>query len=808
MHAFRRIIDQTLRNIRGAPLSFAAIILTMAIGIGANTAIFSIVKSVLLEPLPYPESDHLVTIQQYPWTPAEVVLDLEGSGRSFDEVTAFYPRRFAITGGDEPYELEGAWVAPGFFRLFRVKMARGRDFEAADARPDAPRTAIISYALWQRRYGGLPGVIGRTVQVDGEPHDIVGITDRGFRQYAPRSEDPAIWIPFEVEPTNSKGLNGGMNYVIPLARLKTGVTLEQAQSQLDAVLNRFKERHPELAGRARRALRLATIKSELVQDVRAALLVLQLAVGVVLLIACVNVANLLLARFSVRQREMAIRTALGASRGRLFRQLLAESMVLSVMGGAAGLLLMLFTLKLVVAAAPRGVPRIGDASIDIATLLFTLGLSIATGLLFGVIPATVASRPALYDVLKACGRAPARSRRQRGISQLLVIAEVTLTLLLLVGAGLLVRSFVALTGQEPGFRTERILAVPIHLPESRYVDVPRLERFYLQVVERLRQIPGVESVAVSNNLPISRGNSSREYVVEGAAGVEGRSAQYGVVSPDYFRTLEIPLLKGRTFEETDRRGSLRIAVIDEAMWREGWPGQDPIGKRFRFEEGEDGWLTVMGVVAGIRGSGLANDHRPGFYISYQQRPETPVELALGRNAVLLVSTRADAESLAQPLRQAIWDVDPRQPISEVTTLDRIVSESVTPQRFRAVLMGAFSAIALILVIAGIYGVIACVVVERTHEIGVRMAFGAPKARVLWLVVRQALVLTAVGVAVGVAAALGATRLLTSFLFGVSATDWATFGGAALLLGCVAVVASYVPARGAARVDPMVALRRE
>lgn len=809
MSSLRQDIKQTFRNIRGAPGFFAIVILTLAIGIGANTALFSIVKTVLLEPLPYPDSDRLVTIKEDHWNPAEIYIRLKESGRSFEGVGAIYPRPFAITGGEEPYELEGADVSPNLLALYGAKMAVGRGFVESDALPNAPRTAIISHDLWQTRFGGSRNVTEQVVRINGEPHQVVGVTDRGFRMIAPEAESPEVWVPFEPRAMNEEGTDE--NWAIPVARLKKGVPLEQAQAELSLVTTRYAEGNPEEGGPERWRLQLAPLKTEMIQHVGTALLVLQMAVAVVLLIACINVANLLLARFSSRQGEMAIRSALGASGGRLFRQVLTESVVLSVLGGVASLLLMLFGLKLIVAMAPENTPRIDEVSIDLTVLLFTLGISVATGLLFGVAPALASSRRPIHDFLKEGGRAPSGSKRRHRTSQTLVVAEVMLTLVLLVGAGLLVRSFVTLTSQDTGFRTEGVLTVDMRVPPNRYENVRELEDFYARAQERIAQIPGVQAVGVANNLPISRGNSWRELIAEGLAEVPEnvKTAEYGVVSPGYFQALGIPLLKGRYFEETDRRGAVRVAVIDQAMADKVFPGQDPIGKRFRFEEGvEDPWLTVVGVVDRIRGNGLAKKPRAGFYISYQQRPETPVELSVGRNAVLLVQSRARPEELAAPLRAAIWNVDPLQPVAEIQTLESVISEGVSPERFRAVLLGVLASLALVLVVAGIYGVIEYLVAERTHEFGIRMAMGATGGDIVRRVLRWGLRLAVVGVVIGMFGVFYLNRYLTDFLFGVTPTDSLTLIGSVLAVVLVTLAACWVPARRATRVDPIIALRSE
>lgn len=808
MSTLRQDVQQTLRNMRGAPVFFGAVILTLAIGIGANTALFSIVRTVLLDPLPYPDSDQLVAVAENPWNPAEIALDLRESGRSFQEIAAYSPQPFAVTGGEQPYELEGAKVTPNFFRTLGAGMARGRGFTAEDGRPGAPPVAIVSYGVWQSQFGGRADIVGQTIRLDDKPHQIVGVMERGFRVFAPRSEDPSVWTASEIMPPEDPN---EMTYVIPLARLKPGVPLQRAQAELDQAMVRFRERHPDRAAEdaERWSLRLATVKSEMVKEVRTALVLLQLTVGVLLLIACVNVANLLLARSTSRQREMAIRSALGASRGRLIRRLMTESVVLAILGGLSGLALMALTLQLVLRAAPADIPRIDEVSIDLPVFVFALGISGVTGLLFGVIPAFATVRRSIHDHLKEGGRSPTRSSGQHRVSQALVVTEVTLTLVLLVGAGLLVRSFFLLTGQETGFRTDDVLTVAVQVPASRHDSVPQLEEFYRRSLERLAQVPGVQAVGVANNLPINRNGSRREYLAEGDPETAVKEAQYAVVSPGYFRALDLPLVRGRYFEDTDRRGAPRVAIVDEAMARVAFPGQDPIGKRFRFEDGGDEvWLTVVGLARNIRGSGLAKDPGPGFYISYQQRPPTQVELRVGRKAVFLVRSQLDAEALAEPLRKAIWEVDPQQPVAEIRPLASIVAEEAGPQRFRATLLGTFAAIALVLVLVGVYGVIEYLVAERTQEFGIRMALGAPRGNIVGNVVAWALKLTVIGGVLGMAGVFVLNRYLTSMLFGITPTDPLTIGGSLLVIGAITLAACFIPARRATQVDPIVALRSE
>ena len=463
---------------------------------------------------------------------------------------------------------------------------------------------------------------------------------------------------------------------------------------------------------------------------------------------------------------------------------------------------------MVLALAPADTPRIGEVSIDASVFLFALVASVATGLVFGVLPAVVTTRRASYDLLKEGGRAPARSARQSRLSQLLVAAQVSLTLVLLVGAGLLARTFVSLTAQAPGFSTSGVTTVRIHVPQARYTSVRALTEFYRQVIDRVQSIPGVQSAALANNLPISRGNATREYVVEGGEKASARVAQYGVVNEDYFRTLGVPVVAGRPFEPSDGPGAPGVAIIDESMRRAAWPHDDALGKRFRYDGGKDGWLTVVGVVSDTRGSGLANGPRQGFYIPYLQRPENATELAVGHDVVLLVVSRDGMAVLAQPLRDAIWEVDPRQPIPEIAALDDVMADGVSPERFHAVLLGVFATIALVLVVTGTYGVVAHLVADRAHEFGIRMAMGATARDILESVLRWGLRLAAAGIALGMAMVLIVNRYLASLLFGVTPTDPLTVAASVVIISLVTLTACLIPAVRAARLDPSVALRAD
>lgn len=793
-------LKYALRQLLKHPGFAAAAIVTLALGIGATTAMFSVIKTVLLDRLPYPDAERLVVLSPTPWMHMEVTQELVQAGDSVEDLAGYYPRQFAVTGRARPLAIEGAEVTPGFFRMLGADLALGRGFTQRDARPGAPRVALIAHALWQQEYGGTPDVIGATVLVDDVSREIVGVLARGFSQLVPRSDRPGLWVPIDTRPVNE---DGDTNWMIPLARLRDGVTVQQAQAELDGVLSRYSERGSRLP---RSSYRWMDLKTSLVGDARRTLLMLQLAVGLVLLLACVNVANLQLARFASREGELGVRFAMGASSGRIYRQVLTETMVLCLLGGAAGLCLMILAMEFVTAAAPREVLRFGDLSPEPHVLAFALGLSLCAGLLSGLIPAVYATRTAPHRALNEGGRTSAGSTRKHRISQALVVAEVALTLVLLVGAGLLIRSYVGLTGQDPGFRSDDVLVVPVQVPPGRHHDVPQLEAFYRDVAERLQRVPGIATVAVSNRLPIERGITTRTFLVDGES--EPRFAQHGIVSPGYFDALGIPLLRGRTIDDTDRRGSAPVTVIDERMWREVWPDEDPIGKRIRLEAGDDHWLTVVGVTGDIRGSGLAAAPAPGFYISYQQRPDTDTELAVGRSAVMLVRSTLPADELAGPLRDAVWEVDPRQPVPVIDDLENVISDGVNPQRYCAVLTGTFAAIALCLAVAGIYGVVSYIVAGRSHEFGIRKAVGASGRDLTREVFAWGFRVGAVGLLLGLAGVSVMGRFLDGLLYGVMPTDMFTIGLSIMTISSVMALACLIPARRAARIDPMEALRHE
>ena len=798
LDALRRDLRESLRAMASAPGLTLTVVGTVAVAVGATTAIASVVQTVLLAPLPYPEPERIVVMGDYPWTPTPLVERLDVPGGPLAEVAGFYPDRHTLVGAGEPVEVEGVEVTHDFFDLLGVEMATGRGFDRSDMHPDAPPVVILSHALRQRRFAGEEA-LGHTVRVDGRPREVVGVTPAGFRQLTPRTDAPELWLPARPDPTRH---NGPDEWIIPVARLAPESDLAAAQSALDRAAEGWRAEDP---GGSTRQPRWAPLSTTLTADAEPALLVLLAAVTALLLLACVNVSNLLLVRAAARRTEVAVRSALGASRGRLLRRSLTESVVLGVAGGLGGLAVLAVALEVVLALAPPELPRLDAVKVDVGVLLFALTLSVGTGLLFGITPALAAARQESGRALGEGGRAATGSGHRRRLTRGLVVTQVALTVLLLVGAGLLLRSFAGLSGQEPGFRTHDIVAVSLRARSDDYASVPRLEAFQRRVGRSLAALPGVEAVGATNNLPMRRSGSSRLFVVEGEE-VE-REAQYGVVSPGYFEALEIPLLQGRSIRETDTRDAPAVAVVDEPLARRLWPGGDALGRRFRLVD-EEAWITVVGVSAPVRGGGPGSEPAPGFYISWQQRPANETELAVGREVFYLLRTPLEPSALAPAVRRAVADVDPVQPVAEVRRLADVMAAELAPHRFRALLLAVFAGLALALAASGTYGVMGQVVAERTREMGIRRALGASPGRVALRVLGLGMRLTLVGAAVGLAAALLAGPWLESLLFGVEPADPLTALAAVATVVVATAAACLAPALRAGRLDPVRAIRTE
>jgi len=799
----------SLRMLRTKPGFTFIAVLTLSLGIGANTAIFSVVNAVLLRPLPFKDPERLVwfwgvqpQLSQGPHAPADF-LDYQTQNSSFEQMAAFRNLSFTLTGTGEPKRVDGRIVSANYFSLLGVEAARGRVFAPADGQAGAVRVALLSHGFWQQHFGGEPQVIGRTLSLNGESALVIGVMPPNFKE-----TDVELWInPRQSVPdlaTNSQADIASLrsqNYLRVIGRLKPGVSLPQAQTDINAIGARLRQQYPNT--NAARSVQLVPLHERVVGELRRTLLVLLSAVGVVLLIACANVANLMLARATARQKEMAIRAALGATRWRVVRQLLMESVLLACVGGACGWLLAVWGVDALVALSPAGTPRLSEISLDGRVLSFTMIASVLTGIVFGLFPALAASQPNLNETLKEGGREAASGGSRHRLRSTLVVTEVALAVIVLAGAGLLVKSFARLQAVKPGFDPMQQTTMLIWLSEAKYNERAARLAFITELIAQLDALPGVQSAAVANDLPL-RGTDLTNYpTLEGRppAGLNERILT-GVhaIGPRYFKAMSIPLRAGREFTERDVDRSSVVTVVNETAARLFWPGEEAIGKRFRFGGGRAEWIEVVGVVGDVRHEGLQEEAGPHVYLPLLQVPWPTLKVALRSN---LAPT-----ALASAVRQQVQAIDPQQPVSDVKTMSEIMAQSVAPRRLTLSLFSLFAIVALMLAAVGIYGVIAYTVGQRTREIGIRMALGAQPRDVLKLVVGQGMLLALIGVGLGLMAALVLTRLMASLLFGVRPSDPMTFASIALLLGGVALVACYLPARRATKVDPMIALRYE
>jgi putative ABC transport system permease protein len=782
-------------------------VITLALGIGANTAIFSVVNTVLLRPLPYKDPNRLVMVwedaaqQGFPrnsTTPANFI-DWRDQNQVFEGMAALGRQSFNLTGVGEPEKIEGRRVSANLFDLLGVEPQLGRAFLREEDQPGANRVVIMSHGLWQRRFGSDINIIGKPLTLNGESFTVVGVMRPDF-QFPSREAE--MWVPLAFSP--GEAANRGRHFLEVIARTKPGITLQQAQAEMDTIAARLQQQYPDMV--TSNGSVVISLHEQVVGDIKTALLVLLSAVGLVLLIACANVANLLLARAAVRQKEIAIRVALGAGRLRLIRQFLTESILLAGLGGGVGLLMSLWGINLLKAFIPENISQVEAVTVDAKVLGFTLVVSLLTGLIFGLAPMTQASKLDLNETLKEGGRDSAAGRLGNRIRGLLVIAEVAVSLILLVGAGLLINSFMRLSHIDPGFRANNLLTMRVVLPELKYADHRRRSAFYTDLVSRVEALPGVRSAAVTNWIPLVLQGDTVGISIEGRPDpgpAERPDVVTRVVSPHYFTTMGIELLQGREFGEQNRGGSHVVVVISETMARRLWPGEDPIGKRITpgTPDNPDDWCEIIGVVKDVRQFQLDADPKPQMYFTYEQA-------GFFAPNHLVVRTDVEPQSLAATVRGTVWGIDKDQPVSNISTMEDILSESVARQRFSTLLLGIFAAVALVLAAVGIYGVMSYSVAQRTREIGIRMALGAQSSDVLELVIGHGMRLALVGVTVGLIGAFVLTRLMQSLLFGVSATDPVTFAVIALLLTGVALLACYLPARRAVKVDQMIALRYE
>jgi len=805
-------VDSLLQDLRFAirmlvknPGFSAVAVLTLALGIGANTAIFSAVNAVLLRPLPYADPHRLVLLNEETKQLSGMsvawpnYVDWRDQNRSFERLSAVQPAQINLTGLDRPQHLGGWNVTHDFFQALGVRPLLGRDFLAEDDRPGAHPVALLGYGLYQRQFGGDPTVVGRTLTLNGTPCTVVGVLPASFRFYYGEAD---VFRPIGPMAGMLQERNDHPGIYV-LGRLRPGATLDAARADMDTIAVRLERAYPKTNSGNRVAL--ALLEQSIVQGIQPVLLVLSAAVGFVLLIACANVAGLLLARASARSREIAIRRALGAGRRRLLRQVLTESSLLGLIGGALGLVLAAWLTDVLLALVPASVPRIDDVRLDAPVLAFTLLLSLLTGLLFGLVPAWQSGRAGVAESLKEGSRGSSAGRRQQRFRSLLVVSEVALSLLLLIGAGLVARSFLRLRDVDPGFRPDHVVSAQLSLPQAAYPDDTAVRRFADRLLERAAGLPGVTAAALVNPLPLSfEGWQTNFWTEDRAVPAHGEfpNSDYHVVTGDYFRTMGIRLVRGRLFTDADSETAPPVTLINETLARRFWPDRDPVGQRMRTGSPEDPgpWITVVGVVADVKQYGLDSEQKTQFYRPLRQLPL--------RTLTLVLRTSVEPAGLTTGLRDAVAAVDADLPIDSVRSMGQLLSDASAPKRLSLLLLGSFAVTALLLAAVGIYGVLAFSVAQRTQEIGIRMALGARRRDVQWMVLGQGLRLALVGVAVGLAAAPALTRLMTGLLFGVSPTDPATLATVCALLIAVAGLASLVPAHRASRVDPMISLRSE
>ncbi|HEV2915211.1 MAG TPA: ABC transporter permease [Pyrinomonadaceae bacterium] len=779
------------------PMFTIVAVLTLTLGIGANSAIFSVVNALLLQPFPYPSAERLVTMRSNQSLPD--VLDIQALSRSFEEVGGLTLQALDLTGAGEPVQVQAGLVTAGFFNVLGAQPIIGRTISAEEERTGGERVVVLSYGLWQRQFGGDANLVGKTIPLSGNDYTVVGIMGKDFD--LPRG-DPELYAPLRVVNPIAANFRG-VHFLRTYWRLRPGVTISQAQAEMASIDQRLEQQYPdENKGRRRQ---LQTLHELVAGDTRPALLVLFGAVGLVLLIACANFANLLLARAASREREVVIRAALGAGRRRLIRQMLTESVLLSLLGGAGGLLFALWGIDLLQSLKPANLPRLSHVGIDARVLLFTLAVSVLTGLVFGLVPALNATRLNVNEALKEGGRSNTAGVSRHRFSNLLVVSELALALVLLVGAGLLIKGFWRLRAVEPGFAPEHLLTMRIELPEARYKEIPTQAQFRERALEAINSLPGVEAALVSE-IPLSGDALNHNFVIEGRPVPTGEEPELfsRSVAGNYFHAMRIPLLKGRDFTKQDREDAPLVGIINEAMARQYFPEQEPLGARVRWARADkEQWITVVGVVGDVKHFGLDQPEEPAIYTPYAQFRDP-----WKRWMNVVARSDGDPATIANMVKAQVWTIDSRIPVTKVHTMTEVMATSVAAQRFNMLLLAIFAGVALSLSAVGIYGVISYSVTQRTHEIGVRMALGARERDVLRMVVGQGLKLILVGVALGVTGAFALTRLMSSLLFGVSAVDAPTFLAVSALLSAVALLACYIPARRAMKVDPMVALRYE
>jgi putative ABC transport system permease protein len=798
------------RMLRKSPGFTTVAVITLALGIGANTAIFSVINSILLRPLPYREPSRLIVLNETTPKIGDVsvsyqnFLDWRATSHTFSQMAAVASVDFNLAGVAQPENISGDAVSPNFLSMMGVRPILGRDFDAAEEKAGTAPVVLLSYALWQSHLGGVPNAVGKTITLDGRSFTIVGVLPPNYRSLDITDVmlPIGVWATNNAEGAKERGERGDM---VVIGRLAPSVTFAQARAEMEGIAARLAKEYP--ASNDQFSVTLRAIREAFVGDMKTAILLLFGAVLLVLLIACANVANLFLVRGASRAKEVALRIAFGASRGRIIRQMLTESFILACFGGVVGVALAMGGIRGMAQLIPADLLSGATVNLDGAVLLFVGGVVVLAAFIFGLTPALHSTQPDVQSELKEGGRTSSAGASQNRFRGALAVAETSLALILLIGAGLMMKSLYRLLEVDPGFRPDRVLKMRMDLRAQQYLKDPAVLNFWQQLLDRVRVLPGVENAAVGTVIPLTDSHSRSDVTIEGMALPTPGNYPHPdvhIVSPGYVETLGISLLRGRTFTDADNEKAPLAGMINATVARRFFPDQDPAGKRFMFGHpsatNPPKWYTIVGVVGDTRLYGLANPARLEVYVPLRQNPKSGM--------ALVVKSGADPVALTSAIRDTVQSIDKDQPISAISTMKELVSNSVATRRMTLVLLGLFSGLALVLGAVGIYGVISYSVAQRTHEIGIRMALGAPRREVFRLVVGQGLKLAGIGIAIGVVAAFGLARLMSSLLYGVSATDFETFAGVAILLALVALLACFIPARRATRVDPLVALRYE
>lgn len=810
MESLIKDIKYGIRGLIKRPVFTAIALITLALGIGANTAIFSVVNAVLLRPLQFKDPEHLVIVWEdatfagFPRnTPAPAnFFDWKNQNQSFSDMAATAETSFNLTGDGEPERVTAYSVTANFFPLFGVQQLLGRSFLPEEDRPGGSKVVVLSHSLWQSRYGGDRNILNREIQLNGEKHTVIGVMPAGF-QFIER--EVRLWVPLAIGAKDMA--NRGGHYLQVVARLKPGVGLAQAQADMNGIMARLAKDYPAETMDGKLGAIVMPMREQIVGEARGSLIVLLVAVACVLLIACANVAGLLLARAVGRRREIALRVALGANRTRVVRQLLTESLLLATVAGVLGSILAYWSFNFLQGLVPAEMALLANLKLDTQILAFTLLISIVTGIVFGLVPALQSANVDLNEALKQSSTRTTSTARLRSS---LIVFEVALSLVLLVAAGLMIQTLFQLFRQYSVLEPEQVLTLRTILPREKYGELQKRSNFYQQVLERVEHLPGVVAAGYTTSVPLSwKGGTSGFYPEGLKTPIPGMAydSNHRQVSTDYLKAMHIPLRQGRYFDSRDNAQSLPVAIINETMARQYWPGENALGRRFKVGDPDDAdrpWTEIVGIVGDVRQMGLDEPVKAEMYLPYQQINHNPWFMPRD----LAIRTTGDTSSLVGSVRQIVREVDPDQPISNVATMSEVLGEEAAQQRMGMIMLAGFAALALLLASLGIYGVLAYFVTQHTNEIGVRLALGATPRNILFLVLRKGMVLTLLGVAIGLGAAFVLTRLMSSLLFGVKAADPLTFVLVPLLLTVVALLACVIPARRATKVDPMVALRYE